>query len=110
MSIMIAEDFCKHAVDLGMSPFCPMLFYPILYPLAGMISSERYFDCSKEWLSTSHALWVCGPLSEEVRREVRFAERCHIPVQFYDVDNIIYKNIKAGVIKQMVRTFDYLEE
>lgn len=108
INLMVVEEFCRYAIQKNFAPFAPHLFYPTIIPVERTLTDDDGFECGLEWLSACHEMWVCGKVSEGMKEEMRHAERFHIPMQFFDVNHVIYKQVKEKAVARAKDMYEIL--
>lgn len=81
---ILARYACRYAVANGYSPLCPHLYYPEF--LDDNVEDEREIGMllGMVGLSECKELWVVGRrISEGMAKEIKQAEKWHIPVKRY---------------------------
>jgi len=89
-----AIDYCKYAIECGVTPIAPHLLYPQF--LDDTVSSERELGMKMglELLDNCNSLWVMGDvISKGMKEEIEYAKKNCIPIEYFSSQDI--STIKA---------------
>ncbi len=82
-SFYLREHIIKFVLEQGFTPTCAFMMYS--YFLLDTVEREFLIRANNELIRRSDELWVFGPISDGVYKEIEFARKLSMPVAFYSV-------------------------
>lgn len=82
-----ARAYCRYAVDKGVTPIAPHLFYPQF--MSEDTERELAMEMGLQLLSHCDQLWVFGKPSPGMVMEMEYAKKAHIPIRTISLDEEI---------------------
>jgi hypothetical protein len=80
-----AAEYSRKVYDAGFTPVCPILFLPLFLNDAIPQEHKDGVDISRDFLSRSHVLVVCGDtVDENMKNDIATAERLRITATTLD--------------------------
>ena len=77
-----AASYCRHVIKEGYMPIAAHLMYPLILNDNDPTQRELGMLFGLALLSVCDEVWVFGPVSYGMEREIREAKKLHIPVKF----------------------------
>lgn len=77
-----AASYCRHVIKEGYMPIAAHLMYPLILNDNDPAQRELGMLFGLALLSVCDEVWVFGPVSYGMEREIREAKKLHIPVKF----------------------------
>ena len=77
-----AASYCRHVIKEGYMPIAAHLMYPLILNDNDPAQRELGMLFGLALLSVCDEVWVSGPVSYGMEREIREAKKLHIPVKF----------------------------
>lgn len=75
-------SYCRHVIKEGYMPIAAHLMYPLILNDNDPAQRELGMLFGLALLSVCDEVWVFGPVSYGMEREIREAKKLHIPVKF----------------------------
>jgi len=74
-----AAQYCRAIYEVGFSPICPAMYYPLFLNDAVPEEHKSGIDMSRDMLRRSHVLVVCGhTVTESMKNDIAISQRLGI--------------------------------
>lgn len=83
-NIVKACEYCKFAVSENRIPYAPHLLFPQFLDENDPAQRELGIRMGLVFLQKCREVWVFGTVTAGMRMEINLAQRCHIPIRYFN--------------------------